>query len=160
MIKTLIWSVVLYGPSSLSFNKPNYAKFTQAVKAAARARYIRLKTCSTEMEGSKTWTMSKEYVKEDVKRLEAFDMWIWRRMEEISWTEDNTNEEVLAMIAEDKALINTIRNRQRKRIGHLIKGDSLLRQLSKGKWRDRKEEEDQDSDSKNLLSRLIYLDIY
>jgi len=27
--------------------------------------------------GSETWTMSKE----DIKRLEAFEMWIWRRME-------------------------------------------------------------------------------
>ena len=39
MVKTLVWSVVLYG--------------------------------------SETWTMRKE----DIKRLEAFEMWIWRRME-------------------------------------------------------------------------------
>ena len=38
--------------------------------------------------GSETWTMRKE----DVKRLEACEMWIWRRMEKISWTEHITNE--------------------------------------------------------------------
>ena len=51
MIKTLVWSVVLYG--------------------------------------SETWTMRKE----DIRRLEAFEMWTWRRMEKISWTEHQTNEE-------------------------------------------------------------------
>jgi len=32
---------------------------------------------------------------EDVDRIQAFEMWIWRRMERISWTEYRTNEEVL-----------------------------------------------------------------
>src|SRR6218665_2942935 len=51
MIKTLIWSVVLYG--------------------------------------AEIWTMRKE----DIKRLEAFEMWTWRRMEKVSWTEHKTNED-------------------------------------------------------------------
>jgi len=41
--------------------------------------------------GSETWTMRKE----DIKRLEAFEMWTWGRMEKVSWTEHKTNEEVL-----------------------------------------------------------------
>jgi len=41
--------------------------------------------------GAETWTMRKE----DVRRIETFEMWIWRRMERISWTEHKTYEEVL-----------------------------------------------------------------
>ena len=41
-----------------------------------------------------TWTMRKEYV----KRIEAFEVWIWRRMEIIRWTEHRTNEEVLKKV--------------------------------------------------------------
>src|SRR6218665_3843404 len=37
--------------------------------------------------GSDTWIMRKE----DFKRLEAFEMWIWRRMDRISWMEHRTN---------------------------------------------------------------------
>ena len=33
--------------------------------------------------------------KEDVRKIEAFEMWIWRKMERISWTEKITNEKVL-----------------------------------------------------------------
>ena len=36
-----------------------------------------------------------------MKRLEAFEMWTWRRVEKNSWTEYITNEEVLEMIAEE-----------------------------------------------------------
>jgi len=49
---------------------------------------------SVMLYGPETWTR----MKEDIKRLEAFEMWIWRGMEEIRWTEHITNEEVLAGI--------------------------------------------------------------
>ena len=47
--------------------------------------------------GTVTCTMKKE----DVKQIEAFEMWIWRRMERISWTEHRTNEEVLKKVEEE-----------------------------------------------------------
>jgi len=53
--------------------------------------------------------------KEDIKRLEAFEM--WRRMEKLSWTEHITTEKVLTLIGEEKAMIHTIRKRQRNWIG-------------------------------------------
>ena len=40
------------------------------------------------------WTLQKE----DIRRLETFEMWIWRRMTKVSWTEHKTNEEVLQMV--------------------------------------------------------------
>jgi len=45
---------------------------------------------------------------EDIKRFEAFEMWTWRRMEKVSWTEHNTNEEVLEAIGENRSLIRSI----------------------------------------------------
>jgi hypothetical protein len=49
---------------------------------------------------------------EDIKRLEASEKWIWRRMERISWTEHIMNEEVLQMVGEERAIITTISKRQ------------------------------------------------
>ena len=91
MVKTLVWSVVLYG--------------------------------------SETWTMRQE----DIKRLEAFEMWIWRRMERISWTERRTNEEILQLVEEKRSLIGTIRERQKKWIGHILRSDTLLRDIIEGR---------------------------
>ena len=53
--------------------------------------------------GSETWTMSKG----DIKRLEAFEMWIWRRMERISRVEHRTNEGLLQIV--DKKITYTCR---------------------------------------------------
>jgi len=91
MVKTLIWSVTLYG--------------------------------------AETWTMRKE----DIRRLEAFEMWIWRRMEKISWTKHVTNEEVLNLVEEKRSLVDTVKTRQKNWIGHLLRGDSLQRDIMEGR---------------------------
>jgi len=36
----------------------------------------------------------------DIQRPEAFEMWIWRRVMKISWTEHRSNQEVLHMVGE------------------------------------------------------------
>ena len=41
--------------------------------------------------GAETWTFRAA----DQKYLESFEMWCWRRMEKISWTDHVRNEEVL-----------------------------------------------------------------
>ena len=81
------------------------------------------------MYGAETWTMRKE----DIRRLEAFEMWIWRRMEKISWTKHVTNEEVLNLVEEKRSLVDTVKTRQKNWIGHLLRGDSLQRDIMEGR---------------------------
>jgi len=81
--------------------------------------------------GSETWTMRNE----DIEKLETYEMWTWRRMKRISWMEHIANEEMLAMIGEQRTLTHThtIGKRQRKRTRHMLRGDSLLRMVIKEK---------------------------
>lgn len=44
--------------------------------------------CDVIATGSETWTMRKE----NIKILEALEMWIWRRVERVSWVELRRNE--------------------------------------------------------------------
>ena len=37
---------------------------------------------SVALYGSETWTLRKD----NVKHIQAFEMWIWQKMEKISWT--------------------------------------------------------------------------
>ena len=39
-------------------------------------------------------------------------MWIWRRMEKVSWTEHMTNEEVLQRVEEKRSLITTLKDKR------------------------------------------------
>src|SRR6218665_42447 len=75
--------------------------------------------------------------KEDIARLEAFEMKVWRRMEKISWTEHISNE-VLKLVEEEKSLLTIIRTRQRNWMGHIMRGDSLKREIIKGRMEDKR----------------------
>src|SRR6218665_2260780 len=68
--------------------------------------------------------------KEDITRLEAFEMSIWRRTEKISWTEHISNE-VLKLVEEERSLLTIIRTRQQNWMRHIMRGDLLKREIIK-----------------------------
>ena len=57
--------------------------------------------------------------KSDIERIEAFEMWIWRRtvpgrrMLEVSWTEHKKNDEVLRTAETRRELMDTLRTDKR-----------------------------------------------
>ena len=53
-------------------------------------------------------------------------MWIWQRMERISWVDKVSNEELLANVEEDRQIMKIIQQRQYHWIGHILKHESLL----------------------------------
>jgi len=53
----------------------------------------------------------------DIQQLETFEMWKWRRVTKISWTEHRSSQEVLDMLGENRGLINSIQQRQKKMAG-------------------------------------------
>src|SRR6218665_2426689 len=65
--------------------------------------------------------------------MEAFEMWVWRKMEKISWRDTKTNEEVLQMVQEERSLMDVILRRKENRIGHMLRGESLLREVIEGR---------------------------
>ena len=46
------------------------------------------------------------------KYLKSFEMWCWRRMENISWTDRVRNEEVLHRIKEERNIVRRMRRRK------------------------------------------------
>ena len=80
------------------------------------------------MYGAETWTLRAA----DQKYLESFEMWCWRRME-ISWTDHVRNEEVLFRVNEQKNILQEIRKRKAKWIGHILRRNCLLKQVIEGK---------------------------
>jgi len=67
------------------------------------------------------------------KYLESFDMWCWRRMEKISWTNHVRNEEVLLRVNEQRNILHEIRKRKTNWIGHILRRNCLLKQAIEGK---------------------------
>ena len=63
---------------------------------------------TTGVYGCETWTVSK--VME--RKLEAMEMWCWRRMLRVSWTERRTNVNILEAIGSRRELLPLLRRRQ------------------------------------------------
>ena len=70
---------------------------------------------SMALYGAETWTLRAA----DRKHLESFEMWCWRRMEKISWTDHVRNEEVLLRVNEQRNILHEIRKRKANWIGHI-----------------------------------------
>ena len=61
------------------------------------------------------------------KEINACEMWIWRKMQRISWTEKKTNESVRMEIGieEDETLQQTALRRKLGFFGHVMRSDGL-----------------------------------
>jgi hypothetical protein len=77
---------------------------------------------SIALYGSETWTLRKL----ELKYLETFEMWCWRRTEKIKWSEKVTNEQVLDHVGEKRSLLNNILRRKANWIGHILRRNCLL----------------------------------
>jgi hypothetical protein len=69
----------------------------------------------------------------DQKHLECFEMWCWRRMVKISWTDHVKNEEVLLTVKEQRNILHEISKQKANWIGYILRRNCLLQQVIEGK---------------------------
>jgi len=74
---------------------------------------------------------------EHKKYVEIFDMWCWRRIEKISWSDHVRNEEVLVSVNEQRNILHEIRKRKTKWIGRILRRNCLLKQVIERKIKGR-----------------------
>ena len=94
-----------------------------------RKKFVKCYIWSIALCGAETWTLRAV----DQKHLESFEMWCWRRMEKISWTDHVRNEEVLLRFEEQRNILHEIRKRKANWIGHIPRRNCLLQQVIEGK---------------------------
>jgi hypothetical protein len=82
--------------------------------------------------GAETWKLRAV----DQKYLESFEMWCWRRLEKISWTDQVRNEEVLLRVKEQRNILHEINKRKAEWIGHILRTNCLLQRVIEGKIND------------------------
>jgi hypothetical protein len=81
------------------------ALFTSKLDLNIRKKPIKCYIWSLAFYGAETWTLRKV----DHKYLGSFEMWCWRRMVEVSWTDRARNEEVLHRVKEERNTLHTVK---------------------------------------------------
>ena len=112
-----------------SFIKLKDVLTSKKLKLTTRKRLVRCYILSTLLYASETWTLSKET--ED--KIQAFEMWIYRKMLKVSYTDRVTNEEILKRVNEKKKLLQEIKSRKMQYMGHILRSQCLQKQLLEGK---------------------------
>jgi hypothetical protein len=94
-----------------------------------RKKLVKCYVWSIALYGAETWMLRAM----DQKHLESFEMWCWRRMEKIIWTDHVRNEDVLLRIKEQRNILHEIRKRKVNWIGHILSRNCLLQRVTEGK---------------------------
>jgi len=111
-----------------AFNKKK-TLFTSKLDLNLRKKQVKCYIWSMALYGAETWALQAA----DQKYLESFEMWFWRRMEKISWTDHVINEQVLFRVNEQRNILHEIRKLKANWIGHILRRNCLLQQVIEGK---------------------------
>lgn len=100
-----------------AFNSMRNVLCNQNLKVGLRTRLLHCYIWPIVQYGCESWT-----IKEDLrKRIEAFEMWAYRRMLRISWRQKITNVEVLRRAQQKRALWPIIKKRKTSYLGHVLR---------------------------------------
>jgi hypothetical protein len=91
----------------VAFNK-KWVLFISAFDLELRKKLVKCYVWSIALYGAENWRLREV----DQKHLESFQMWCWRRMEKISWTDHVRNEDVLLRVKEQRNILHEIRRRK------------------------------------------------
>jgi hypothetical protein len=111
-----------------AFNK-NRTLFIGTLDLELRKKLVKCYIWSIALYSAETWTLRAV----DQKHLESFEMWCWRRMEKVSWTDHVRNEDVLLKVKVQRNFLHEIRKRKANWIGHILLRNCLLQRVTEGK---------------------------
>jgi len=90
------------------------------------------------MYGSESWTIKKA----EHRRIDAFELWCWRRLMRVPWTSGRSNQSVLKEISPDYSLEGLMLKPKLQYFGHLMwRTDSLEKTLILGRIEGRRRED-------------------
>jgi hypothetical protein len=111
-----------------AFNKKRVL-FTSKLYLELRKKLVKCYIWSIALYGAENWTLRAV----DRKHLESFEMWYWRRIEKIIWTDHVRNEEVLLTVKEQRNILHEISKRKANWIGYFLRRNCLLQRVIEGK---------------------------
>ena len=87
------------------------------------------------MYGCESWTIKKA----ERQRIDAFELWCWRRLLRVPWTTRRSNQSIPKEISPEYSLEGQMLKLKPQNFGHLMeRTDSLVKTLMLGKIKDRR----------------------
>ena len=105
------------------------------ITLATKVRLIKAMVFPVVMYGCESWTVKKA----ERRRIDAFELWCWRRLLRVSWTARKSNQSILKEISSGISLEEMMLKLKLQYFGHLMRRvDSLEKTLMLGGIGDRR----------------------
>ena len=103
----------------------------------AKVRLVKAMVFSVVMYGCKSWTVKKA----ERRRIDAFELWYWRRLLRVPWTARRSNQSILKEISPGCSLEGLMLKLKLQYFGHLMpRADSFEKTVMLGKIEGRRRE--------------------
>ena len=102
--------------------------FCGPLEKELRKRLVKCFVWSVVLYGAETWTLRRN----EKIQLQAFEMWVWRRMERVKWTDKIKNSVLLERVGEGRIMLELIRKRKRNWLGLWLRRNCLLKDALEG----------------------------
>ena len=101
-----------------------------------KVRLVQAMVFPVVMYGCESWTIKKA----ECRRIDAFELWCWRRLLRVSWAARRSNQSILKEISPEYSLERLMLKLKLQYFGHLVgRTDSFEKTLMKKKKRKRKD---------------------
>ena len=105
----------------------------------AKVCLVKAKVFPVVMYGCESWTIKKA----ECQRVDAFELWYWRRLLKVPWTARRSNQSILKEISPECSLEELMLKLKLQYFGHLMwRADSLGKTLMLGRLKARGEGDD------------------
>ena len=99
-----------------TFSKMKHLLCCKNLSLATKIRTVECYVFPVLMYGMEAWTLTKVLE----MKIEAFEMWIYRRLLKIYWVDHVTNDEVLRRVGKNREPLLNIKRRKLEYFGHVI----------------------------------------
>ena len=90
------------------------------IKTATKVKVMKSMVWAVFHYGVEGWTLKKS----DRNRIEAFEMWCWRKMLSISWEEHRTIDSILTELGLERELMGRVAKLKLQYFGHITRGSA------------------------------------
>ena len=102
----------------------------RAITLPIKVHLVKAMVFPVVMYGCESWTIKKA----EHRRIDAFELWCWRRLLRVPWTSRRSNQSILKEISPEYSLDGLMLKLKHLYFGHLMKRtDSLEKTLMLGK---------------------------
>ena len=117
------------GMAKTSFNQMSPVLKDRKLSIPLKVRLLKCFIWSVLLYGCESWTLSAALT----RNIEDTEMWFYRRMLRVSYTAHETNISVLQRMGQERQLLRTIKERQTRFTGHIIRKGELEDLILAGK---------------------------